>query len=50
MQRAPLVIVQCTPSSRTSRGPGYVSVLGIRAELRLGCGMRKDVEEAYTAE
>ena len=50
MQRAPLVMVPCTPSSRTSRGPGYVSVLGTSAELRLGCVMRKDVEGAYTAE
>lgn len=50
MQRAPLVFVQCTPFSRTSRGPGYVSVLNINAELRLGCVLRKDVEGASTTE
>ena len=50
MQRVPLVIVQYTPPSRTSRGPGYVSVLNINTERRLGCVMQKDVEGACTTE
>lgn len=50
MWRAPPVIVQCTASSRASRGPGYLNVLNINPELRLGCIMKKDVAGTYTTE
>lgn len=50
MRRAPPVTVRCTSSSRASRGPGYVNVLNVNPELRLGCVMKKDVAGACTTE
>lgn len=40
----------CTvyPVQQDKQRPGYVSVLNINAELRLGCVLRKDVEGAST--